>query len=368
MKKGYYIHFDARRIEGVSKKIEAQIQYLAKMARCEEINICSRRRTLLGRIWGLLPFNSIPWDYEMALRRISSPDYVYMRRVTADRKYISFLKEIKKRFPNCKIIVEIPTYPYDRDEYLKWDAWPFYFKEIYFRREYKKYIDRFATLTNDTKIFGVKTIRCKNGIDVDSVTPIQLEKKQKRIDLIGVAFMQKHHGYERLICGMEKYYSSLPDIQVYLHLVGEGPEKGYYERLVHLKKLDERVFFYGKKIGQELDDLYKNKDIGVTSLGTYKVKVFWSSELKSREYLAKGLPIISGCEIDILHNKNYPYCLMFPNDGTIIDIQRIVDFYYHMVSQESLNQIVSNIRTYAKENADISIAMEPVYDYIERGE
>ena len=56
-----------------------------------------------------------------------------MRRAVADRKYLQFWKKIKERFPQCKIIVEIFTYPYDKDEFAKWDAWPFYIKELLYR-------------------------------------------------------------------------------------------------------------------------------------------------------------------------------------------------------------------------------------------
>ena len=364
MKKGYYIHFDARRMIGVSKKIDMQIKELNKKCRCTEIELFPKKRIFLQRIIGLLPCFSLPWNYEYAFSEIDKPDYIYLRRVTADRNYILFLKKIKQRYPDCKIIVELPTYPYDYDNFAKWDAWPFWIKDKFYRRKYKQCIDAFATYTKDEDIFGVETIKTMNGIDVSGIKPAHMELKKNRIDLIAVAFMQKHHGYERVLEGLIEYYKKSREVQVYIHLVGKGPELEKYKNIVEKGEINDYVIFYGNKVGKELDELYNGKDFGVVSLGMYKLKINSGSVLKSREYLAKGLPMILGCDIDIFEKKHFPYYIQFPNDASTIDIEKIVEFYKTMIETKDSIDIVKEIRSFAYENVDISVTMKPILDYI----
>ena len=124
-KRGYYIHFDARQSSGVSKKIDMQMKELGRQFSIEEIQITASHRSLMQRVIGLFPLASIAREYERALHQIETPDFIYMRRAVADHDYMQFLKEVKDRYPECKIIVEIFTYPYDRDDFGKWNAWPF---------------------------------------------------------------------------------------------------------------------------------------------------------------------------------------------------------------------------------------------------
>lgn len=362
-KKGYYIHFEGRKIAGIAKKIDAQLKELNKDLICEEIQLEAKERSVLQRIWGLMPFASIPWKYDKAWKNIDNPGFVYVRRANADRNYMRFLSGIKKSYPDCKIIMELPTYPYDKDGFARWDAWPFFIKDVYFRRQYRKYIDCFATYSADDEIFGVPTIKTMNGLDVEAEKVISLQKKEDRIDLLAVAFMQKHHGYERIIKGLKDYYCVPRNIKVYLHMVGEGPEKAKYEAMVSKWKLKEYVIFYGSKKGEELDKIYNGKDIAITSLGMYKLGINTASVLKSREYLAKGIPMITGCDIDVL-NEAFPYYIEFPNDSSSIDIDKVVTFYQSIFSVEDVNQITENIRAFAYNNIDMKVVMRPIVEYI----
>lgn len=128
MKKGYYIHFQGRQSIGVSKKIDMQMEELGKFSDMREIEVGTPPRSLLARVFGLFPTASITRNYEEAFAQLDNPDFLYVRRTVADRAYFRFWKKIKERYPHCLIIVELFTYPYDRDDFGKWNAWPFYLK------------------------------------------------------------------------------------------------------------------------------------------------------------------------------------------------------------------------------------------------
>lgn len=367
MKKGYYIHFQGRQSIGVSKKIDMQIEEFRKHFEIREIEVKTPARSLVGRIWGLFPTASIARDYQAALEQMEEPDFLYVRRTVADREYLRFWKHVKERFPHCRIIIELFTYPYDKDDFGKWNAWPFYIKELLYRPKLRRYVDRFTTYTEDREIFGIPTIQSANGINVEGVTQISGEYEDGQINLIGVAFMQRHHGYERIIKGLHEYYAKgTREYQVTLRLIGDGPEKPLYQELVSRYRLEEYVLFYPTMSGEELDELYDKSDIALVSFGMYKVGVRGRlSALKSRECLAKGMPLITGCEIDVL-SEDYPYAKVFPNDDSVIDIEEIVSLYRRIrKSGKRKKELADTIREFAREHVSMEAVMRQIVAYID---
>lgn len=367
MKKGYYIHFQGRQSIGVSKKIDMQMEEFRRYFEMQEIEIKALVRPLIRRIFGLFPTASIAWDYQAAFAQMEDPDFLYVRRTVADRNYLRFWKKVKERFPDCKIIIELFTYPYDRDDFGKWNAWPFYLKELLYRPKLKRYVDRFTTYTEDWEIFGIPTIHSSNGIHVNNVSEVAGEFTDGRINMIGVAFMQRHHGYERIIKGLHAYYEKeTPAYQVTLRLIGDGPEKPLYQELVEKYHLEDHVHFYPTLSGKELDALYDDSDIALVSFGMYKLGFYGKlCALKSRECLAKGMPLVTGCEIDVLP-QDYPYAKVFPNDASTVDIGEIAAFHQRIRDLVgSKKELADKIRGFAKEHVSMEAVMRPVVAYIE---
>lgn len=367
MKKGYYIHFQGRTSIGVAKKIDMQMEEFSRYYNMEELEVQTPNRTLLQRIAGLFPTASITRDYEEKLDKLENPDFIYVRRTVADRQYLKFWKDIKERYPNCKLIIEIFTYPYDKDDFAKWNAWPFYIKELLYRRNLKKYVDRFVTYTDDKEIFGVPTICTTNGVKVEKIELVKGCYQKNKVTLIGVAYMQRHHGYERIIEGMHKYYQNKNNkYTVELLLVGDGPEKTRYQELVQKYQLQDYIKFYPTMSGKQLDEIYDSSDIALASFGMYKLGLYEKlGALKTRECLAKGMPLLTGCEIDVL-DSNYPYVKNFPNNEQSIDIMEVVQFFEN-IKKENIdkNAIANNIREFARHHVSIESVMKPIIDYIE---
>lgn len=367
MKKGYYIHFQGRQSIGVSKKIDMQMEELRKSYDIREIEVGTPDRSLAGRVLGLFPTASITRDYETALEQMDDPDFLYVRRTVADRDYLHFWKSVKERYPNCKIIIELFTYPYDRDDFGKWNAWPFYLKELLYRPRLRRYVDRFVTYTEDREIFGIPTIQSRNGIHVDGIPQIGGQFTDKQINMIAVAFMQRHHGYERIIEGMHEYYDGQnePDYRVTLQLIGDGPEKPQYQEMVQRYHLEEYVQFYPTMSGEKLDALYDTSDIALVSFGMYKLGFYGQlGALKSRECLAKGMPLMTGCKIDVLQ-EDYPYARTFPNDASTVRVADIISFYEQIRSiAGNKKELADTIRNFAVQHISMEAVMRPVIEYI----
>lgn len=365
MKKGYYIHFEGRSSVGVSKKIDMQMEEFSKYFEMKEIEIRATKRNMLQRIIGLFPSASIKRSYEEALRELDDPCFIYARRSVADHDYLYFWKQVKEYFPNCKVVIEIFTYPYDKDDFAKWNAWPFYIKEKIYRPKLKKYVDRFVTYSADDMIFGIPTIRTTNGINVNAMKLVDGEYKEKLVTLIGVAYMQRQHAYERIIEGLSRYYQKKREYRVRLMLVGDGPEKKKYEKLTHKYGLEEYVDFYPVTSGEELDRLYDQADIALSAFGMYKVGYTAAiGALKTRECLAKGVPIISGSPIDVLE-KDFTYALICSNDASAVDMEKVVSFFDTIRKRHvTKKDVAQTIRKLTEQRISNEHLMKPIIEYV----
>lgn len=356
------------RNSGICKKIATQISVLnfgnneCIWVKPNEANVNS----LIDKIKNRLLFCSfrIEWDKV----QIGDVDYLYIRRpFIVDCSFISFLSRAKKLNPKLKIIFEIPTYPYDA-EYMVLDLKdrPFLWKDRFYRRRMKKFVDRISTFTNDEEIFGIKTLQITNGINTDEVLKRKIRIDDSSIHLIGVAGMNWWHGYDRLIKGMKNYYhSSDKKIKVIFHLVGEGSESNLYRKLVSDNDLNSYVIFHGFNSGEELDAIYNLCDIGVGCLGAHRKGISVSSDLKSREYTSKGLPIITDCSIDVFPESDFDFIFKIPEDESDIDVCDLVNRYEMLVKKYGNTENLSNyIREIAIKKCDMKSTMKPILHYL----
>lgn len=372
--KGFYIHAGSKtRFSGVNNKISDQIKALSSRFNVQDVIIEKECKNKVDSLFWRLPGGSYGRNYKNALESILQVPthkkrcFFYIRYCPLDRRFLSFIARLKVLFPEASIILEIPTYPYYKEYMQSRTMWPWVIKDLVYRGELKKYIDRVATYSPDNMIFGIPTIKMINGIDITRIAPIGTEKKDgdMKIRLIAVAQFQASHGYERVIKGLKNYYDNGGTRAIELHLVGEGTEEKKYRDLSHKLGIEERVFFYGFKTGAELDDIYGNIDIGLSDFGLYKRGVTKSSALKVREYLARGIPVVGGSNNDAFVGSGKQYCLEYPNDSSIIDFEKMLVWYDSLIGRYGGRiRLASDIREYAKKTVDISVTMEPVINYL----
>ncbi len=372
MKKGIYIACESDGMSpGVRKKIKNQIQAFSKYFNVTYIGIKKKRSGVMKAILSRMPLGSAEREYEDALEAIVQQgfiDFFYFRGHVLDRKFLWFLAELKKRNPLCKIVFEIPTYPNGSELLKNKTMWPWYFKNIFNRSKLKQYVDRIATYSDDNTIYEIPTLRIKNGIgkedfpDFSSLVSNSKDRSQAT-HLVAVASFQKAHGYDRVIKGMEKYYKQKHARDYILHFVGDGRPLKLYRRLVERSGLEKYVVFHGRKEGDELEAIYRDMDIGLGSFADYRNGVFLSSALKIREYLAHGLPIVSGIKEDVFDGDEEFY-LQFPNNASIIDFERIDIFYQGLTLEYDRCDLRNRIWHFAKENVDIQKTMAPIIDFL----
>jgi len=263
-----------------------------------------------------------------------------------------FLKSWKSK---TKFILEIPTYPYD-SECISWKSKVALFLHRMHRSKLKNYVDLVAYMGEETKlIWGIKSVKIENAIDLNKVTPVGAQPKvTDKIVFVGVARLSYWHGYDRLITALDHYKKRGSGVRIQFLIVGSGEKE-----ISRLKSLainfgldEEEVTFRGPLFGKELDELFDHSHIGVDSLGRHRSGIKVNSSLKSKEYIARGIPLIKS------HNDNsldgLPFVFDVSADENIIDLVEVVNWY------KSLAINSGEIRQYARENFSWDTQMENV--------
>lgn len=273
-------------------------------------------------------------------------DACYIRYDFSDPGFIGLLKELRKV---CgKIALELPTYPYDDENRAMLLSRIKLAVDIRYRRQLHKYVDFIVTFYDgNEEIFGIPVQVIPNGFDFSTMGLVTEPLTGETVHIIAVSSMREWHGYERFLAGMQRYYGTqcADRREIVLHLVGNGREYGKYQSLVTEYGLQEHVVMEGAMHGEKLDALYEVCGLGIDSLARHRSGIDVLSSLKSREYGAKGLPMINSCRIDII-GEEFPYLLQVPADETPIDMEAVLAFHDRCYRGKSRTEVGQEIRRY----------------------
>jgi len=134
-----------------------------------------------------------------------------------------------------------------------------------------------------------------------------------------------------------------------------------YKALVGKLGLESYVKFYGFVSGQELDAHYNVNDVAVGHLASHRVGVNETSELKAREYCAKGIPFFCS-SVDKDFPSTFPYRLKVPEGENLIDINEIVSFALRC---RTAKEHPYEMHDYAVKNLDWSVKMRKLIEFLE---
>lgn len=336
---------------GIGKKIISQADLFTNYGLdCKVISLRTGHGEMPELIWKILfclPFANIGPIWEM-FPELMEVDYIYFRRPPVINFAMRrFLKKLHRVNPKIKVYMEIPTYPYE-GEYNTLVLKYFLLRDKYNRKKLRGLIDTVFAIDPMNlldEFFGVPVVKFINGYDVEHCRIRCFEEHGDKIVLTGVGMLSPWHGYERMIVGLHNYYSHGGDRDIEFNIVGEGSEYETYKKLIEKYNLQDHIILNGAKFGEELDRIYNRTDIGIASLGRYKNGITIIGDLKTREYFAKGIPVVTGCTVDFMQGlEEYPYYMEVPNDNNPIDVSSIVAFYDRVKknSEEELHNFSYN--------------------------
>lgn len=367
--KGYYLFAPVEPScvgpqSGVERKVRSQHAALAKRLRCELVILepVSYTQSTAERISRRLPGTAAwrKWQYQ---GEFDGADFLYIRQVYHDAAFVRYLRAIRRANPKMKILYEVPTYPYLAEAKVSLSSLPFALKERRNAPRAAKYCDRIVTFYGQDTIWDKPCIKLLNGYDFSQVT---LPKRTlgDRVHVLSVAANAFWHGYDRFLEGLHRYYENGGTEDVHYHLVGDVlPE---YERMVEQYGLQDHVTLYGRLYGEKLSELYRLCSIGIDILGGHRKDYPVSSTLKSREYGAWGLPLITSSPVDFME-PGCPWQHLVPYDDSPVDIAAVFDYHRRIYADGDPDRVAAAVRSFAREKCDMPIAMAPVAKWLLEG-
>ena len=378
-----YITYDSNAIlsnsgkSGVIKKIFAQLSALQKLGVCSELVIMhrylpanlpegSKMRFIEART---APYKNI-WEKirsstdiaEAIGKEIKSSDgnaVIYIRGLLPTPKMVRALRKRRK----CLVVFELQSFV-EREAALR-SSWETVFAMKLFYGKVLRYADGIVGVTNEIALHYFKMSKRRNlrylvngnGIDVESVPlrePPVFDKKN--LDLLCVAQVAKWHGLDRLIRGMAEYKGN---VDVRLHIAGDGSEVPNLKRLVADLELENSVVFHGFKTGKELDSFFDKCHIAVSSLAIHRAGA--GSPLKSKEYCARGIPFVDSTT-DEDFDPQFEFRMKIRSEENPINMEQIVEFAGRVLRDSDHHE---KMRKYAIERLDWSIKMKRLKDFFE---
>ena len=279
----------------------------------------------------------------------------YIRHLPAHPLFIQLLKKARRQNPQLKIVIELPTWPYDAEAsgiVAKTAA----ISDRFFRKKMGKYIDRFVHFGAEKEIWGVPTISMSNGIDV-AQKPIR--HWQKSLDgtlrLLAVGSWSAGHGLDRILYGMKEYTQK--GGKVSLTVSGAGPGIPALIALARELQLEHLIRFLPPTQGPSYDALFDQSDVAIGGLAIHRKGIKEASPLRHRDYCARGIPfVLAGKDSDIA--VDWPFCLQIPEGDAPVDLIEVQHFWDSL--QKEHPHFTQEMRTFAQNQLDWKVKIKPL--------
>lgn len=290
------------------------------------------------------------------LKQAESFDLGYIRMGAPNRVFFSILKRLKDG--GATLIGEAHAYfPGIKYKSLggKYITWMY---EMH-KAKFKDYISCFIVEGSFPEMYGVKAYKTSIGVEVDAICPHQYSGDKQTLNLISVANEMSYHAYDRIVESLNAYLLKTDNRHIVVHLVGVISDET--KALVEKYGLQEHVILYGKQSGAALDEIYNKCNVGLGPLGQHRVGGKKDTGLKTKEYFAKGLPYIYSGEEPTVPD-GYPYICQFPSDESMIDFDRVWEFYK---SYRDDPQVVEHMRAFAAEHYSWDTIMKEALSHLD---
>jgi glycosyltransferase involved in cell wall biosynthesis len=320
-------------------------------------------RNAMGLFWAanFAKFNLIDKSLDLSIY-----DYIIVRYSFADRSGISFAKKYRLITEHhADTISEMRSYLSERPSLIK--AF-FRFIKLHLEKQYgHKILEQcrgFIGVTDEIRSIEklrinskIPSITIPNGINVKKIEMTGFVPFDGRT--LNMVYISSNAfpwgGLERLLKSLVKYRG---DVKIILHVIGP------IERSKIFKHKYSLIQFHGPKFGKSLDAIMKNMNLAVSILELHKKGLKEACPLRTREYVARGIPFINAYEDrDLMHvDPQKKFYLSFRNDDSLIEIEKIISFAKNMAKREG--DIPQYMRDYALKYLNISAKTGKLWEFI----
>jgi len=165
------------------------------------------------------------------------------------------------------------------------------------------------------------------------------------------------HGLDRVLRGLEEYTG---DKAIELMLVGNLNDISHGESISRNNNSKVNIVTYGQLHEPDLTKVCSEAHIAISSLGIHRVGLTEASVLKTREYMARGIPFIYSYNDSDLSGDE-PYAYSFPSDDSPIDFTEVVNFYNNYQQDKNIS---ITMRTQAEQVLDWSVKLEKLIAFL----
>ena len=257
-------------------------------------------------------------------------DVVYVRYKLYDPFFIGALK----RKP---LVVEMNTN--DISEFKLRSKFGYYYN-LFLRDKFLNQASGFVCVSNEIKRQTLRenddSIVIANGIDISNFPQKSFDSNIKRYSLVFIGTPgSSWHGLDKIIYMSTK----LPEFD--FHIIGEDNQD------------TKNLFFHGYLNFSSTIDIIQKCDVGISTMALHRKEMDEASPLKSRQYLAMGLPIIYAYNDTDMINE-YPFALKLPNTET--NVHKNIDLIRDFVIKVSQNERLSALtRKFVIDNIDYKV-------------
>ena len=198
-----------------------------------------------------------------------------------------------------------------------------------------------------------------NGIDVSALKKTSRPKFNNTLNMIFVASrFAVWHGLDKLIQAADKYNGP---VNVRINVVGSILNKSLKKKLQSFNSKWVTFQCLGSRNKQELEQLYSDTHLAVSSLGLDRIGLDEGCVIKTREYIAKSIPFIySYRDCDLSGEEVFAYRVS--KDADKISFIKIIQFYLNLQGVDY--EHIMNDFTVKKINLEIKV--KEMWDFINK--
>lgn len=289
---------------------------------------------------------------------IADPIFLRFLKTISDYKIVTEHQEIEVTFNKIKL----------NGNYLR------NISELIWGKAVRNRINGFVGVTPDivkNELFidgdtAKPSISIGNGINV-LMAPIR-KKAERNLHIIKILFVgsgYRSHGLYRLFESIHSYNNNAKnnDYQILVKIAGESKEMAENKRIVAKLDLSKNVQFLGDIPHDELDELFEWADIGIDSLGLHRIGfTTYSSTLKLKEYVSRGLPFICAHKDGDLPD-NFEYAYYVRHDDSVFDMRQIIAFVLEIRKDKNHPQ---KMREIAEEYLDWNVKATHLVKFLDQ--
>jgi glycosyltransferase involved in cell wall biosynthesis len=166
-------------------------------------------------------------------------------------------------------------------------------------------------------------------------------------------------GLDRVLAGLKAY--ARPEPLLNLKVVGEATAEHRSWASVLKDNGCVKVEFLGKRYGPELEEIFEETHIAFSPLAMFRKKLRGGSALKTREYVARGLPFVIGHDDPDLKGAG-DFFLSVPPDESPVNMDDVVAFAQHVLNR---GEVSESMRQYAAACLDWRTKMSKMWQFAE---